>query len=107
MAHQENQDLLNKLSNCLAACEHCADACLTEEDPGAMADCIKSDRDCAELCALAIKFVARDSALASKVVELCAEACSTCAEECAKHDHDHCQKCAEACRKCEKACRNY
>jgi len=107
MAHQEHSTLINKLSNCLAACEHCADACLSEDNPGKMAKCIRTDRDCADLCALAIKFVARDSSHASSVVDLCAEICSACAEECGKHDHDHCQECAEACRECEEACRQY
>ena len=105
MAHQKHQDLINKLSNCVAACEHCADACLTED--GDMTDCIRTDRDCAEICALAIKFVARGSDNASKILELCAAVCSDCAEECESHDHDHCQECAQACRDCAEACRKY
>ena len=107
MAHQGHSNLINKLSNCLAACEHCANACLSEENSGNMAECIRTDRDCADLCALAIKFVSRDSAHASALVELCAEVCNACAEECGKHDHDHCQKCAKACRECAEACRQY
>ena len=105
MAHQKHQDLINKLSNCVSACEHCADACLTEG--GDMTDCIRIDRDCADVCALALKAVARDSKHASKIVELCADLCEQCAEECAKHDHDYCQECAKACRECAEACRQY
>ncbi|MCW9706226.1 four-helix bundle copper-binding protein [Aliifodinibius sp. 1BSP15-2V2] len=107
MAHQEHQNLINKLSSCLAACEHCADACLSEDNIDAMVECIRIDRDCAEVCALAIKFVSRDSDYASAILDRCADLCSACAEECGKHDHDHCQECAKACRECADACRNY
>jgi len=107
MSHQKDSSLINKLSNCLAACEHCADACLSEDNIDAMTDCIRTDRDCADVCALAIKFVSRDSDHASSILELCADLCSACAGECADHDHDHCQECAKACRECEEACRNY
>ena len=107
MAHQEHSTLIQKLSNCIAACEHCADACLSEDDVNKMTACIRTDRDCADICSLAHKLVARGSDKASSVLELCAEICDACAEECGKHDHDHCQECAEACRQCAEACRNY
>lgn len=105
MSHQEHQDLVNKLANCVAACEHCADACLDEE--GDMVDCIRTDRDCADICSLALKLVARGSDKAADILDLCADMCEDCAEECSSHDHDHCQACAKACRECAKACRNY
>lgn len=105
MTHEKHSNLINKLSNCLAACEHSADACLAED--GDMTDCIRIERDCADVCALAIKFVSRDSNHASDILDLCADLCDACAEECAKHDHNHCQDCAKACHECAEACRNY
>lgn len=89
---------------CAIACEHCAASCLREEDAGHMALCIRTDRDCADLCRLAALLMARDSPLADEICRLCAIACQACAEECAKHDHDHCQECAQACQRCVVEC---
>lgn len=105
MAHQKNKDLLDKLSYCLSACEHCADACLSEDEVSKLAECIRLDRDCADICELAIKYVSRDSRQVSAVLDLCAQICDACAGECEKHEHDHCKECAEACRECARACR--
>lgn len=107
MAHQENKELIEALASCIAACEHCADACLEEDHLSELIECIRLDRDCADVCQVTLAFVARDSADTPTMVDLCADFCSDCAEECEKHDHDHCQECAEACRECEEACRDY
>ena len=93
--HAQNQSLLDALNACIAACEHCATACLQEDDVKMMARCISLDRDCADVCALTARLVARG-----------AEVCKACGDECAQHTHmPHCQACAEACRRCEEACR--
>lgn len=105
MSHQENKELIQKLGYCLAACEHCADACLAESNVSSLVKCIRLDRDCADICGITLRFVSRGSEQAASIVEICAEICRKCAEECEKHDHDHCRECAEACRECEEACR--
>lgn len=102
------EDLTSKLSACQAACNYCYDACLKEDDIDMMRRCIRTDRDCADICGMALSFVQRDSELLNEVLELCATACDTCAEECEKHDHhEHCVECAKACRECAEACRAY
>lgn len=70
-----------------------------------MADCVRLDRDCADLCRLAAMFLARESELAGEVCRICAEACDDCGAECARHKMDHCQRCAEACGRCAEECR--
>lgn len=102
---QQNQALLQALAACVEACEHCATACLQEDDVKMMAPCIRLDRDCADICALTARFVARGSEHAAHLMRECAEICRLCGEECGKHEKDHCQACAEACRRCEEACR--
>lgn len=106
MAHQENPDLIQKLSYCQSACEHCADACLSEDNVSEMVECIRLNRDCADICNLAMVYVSRDSKRASSILEFCAGICDACAEECEKYEHEHCKDCAEACRHCATACRN-
>jgi len=46
------QSCIEACEACLRACEICATACLREEDVQMMADCIRLDRSCADLCAL-------------------------------------------------------
>lgn len=102
------KNLTSKLTACQAACNHCYDACLKEEDIDMMRECIRTDRDCTDMCGIVLSFAHRDSELFTDLVELCAKACDACAEECEKHEHhEHCQKCAKACRECAEACRAY
>jgi hypothetical protein len=106
-----------KLSECISACYECAqtctgcaDACLGEDMVADLVKCIRTDLDCADICATTGKVLSRltgyDANTTRALVEACRAACKACAEECEKHAgmHDHCQICAEACRSCEQAC---
>lgn len=103
----KNQNLINALNECVAACNHCASACLGEEDVKMMARCIQTDIVCAEICSTTAKVLAFDSSVSQEMVDLCRKICSECAAECEKHDMEHCRHCAEVCRKCEEACSAY
>lgn len=102
-----NQQLINKLSACIAECLHCADACLDESDVKKMVPCIRLDRECAAVCEAGLKSVVQKSNLTKEIISLCEKACSACADECEKHEAQHCKDCAKACRECEEACRSY
>jgi hypothetical protein len=102
--------VIEAASDCAAHCNACADACLEEGDPS-LTRCIRSDLDCADICAATAAVVARAGASGMPwldLVRVCADACATCAQECEQHadHHDHCRACAEACRRCERACRD-
>lgn len=105
MSHQQFQSCLDACVRCAQACEHCATACLAEPEVGAMAKCIRLDKDCAAVCWLAAAFLSRRSEFDTEVCRLCASVCDTCATECGAHAHEHCRRCAEACRACADACR--
>lgn len=100
-------NLISDLVDCQAACNHCFNSCLEENDVKMMAHCIKLDRDCSEVCGAALTFVASESAFTKKILKLCAEICEACEKECSKHPYDHCRDCAKACRKCAEACRKH
>jgi len=100
-------DLVKQLANCQAMCNYCFNACLNEEDVKMMKGCIKLDKDCSEICGLALSLVASDSAFTAEILKLCAEVCQKCADECKKHNNTHCQDCARACQECSEACKNY
>ena len=104
--NQEYQACIDACNKCAVDCDHCAVACLSEENVSEMARCIALDMDCAAICRLAAGFMARGSDYTKEICELCAKICDACGEECAKHEADHCQKCAEACRQCASACRS-
>lgn len=100
----KNSKLIEALNNCIAHCNYCASACLREENVKMMADCIRLDIACAEVCNTTAKLVGMDSSYAKEMVKLCKEICENCADECSSHDHQHCQDCAKACRDCAAAC---
>ena len=106
MAHQQNKQLMDALNNCAAECNHCATACLDEQNVKMLSKCIKLDMDCAEICTLTASLIARGSAHGKHLLKECAEVCNACAEECEKHTHmEHCKQCAAACRACAEICR--
>lgn len=102
--------LVTAAAECAATCTACADACLEEEDPGSMRACIRSNLDCADICAITGRLIARpgaqDPATLRSQLEACATACRACAEECDRHadSSEHCRICAESCRACAEAC---
>lgn len=105
MSHQKYASCIDACYSCAAACDHCATACLLGPDPSMMADCIRTDLDCADFCRLAASSMARGSDFAAAICALCADICDKCADECDKHEHDHCKECAKACRDCAEECR--
>lgn len=105
MTHEQNQQLLKTLHECMEACNHCFDACLKEDDVKMMADCIRTDRECADMCAYLEQAITRNSPFIKELAGVCATICEACGKECQKHDHDHCQECAKACFECAEACK--
>ena len=95
---------------CAQCCTACADACLAEDEVDQLRRCIRTDRDCADVCDVTGRLLSRQTEPAFGVlraqVEACLTACRACAEECAQHApmHEHCRVCAECCRRCEEAC---
>ena len=107
----------DKLRACIEACYECAqactayaDACLSEDSVAELTKCIRSNLDCADICAATGMVLSRrtgsDLTTVRAQLEACRVACAECASECEQHAgmHEHCKVCAEACRRCEKAC---
>lgn len=97
---------------CSQTCTACADACLSEDMVAELTKCIRSDLDCADICATTGNILSRhtgyDANVTRAVLEACATACQSCGQQCEQHAgmHEHCRICAEACRRCEQACRD-
>lgn len=72
-----------------------------------MTTCIRTDLDCADICTLTARFLARNSPHLSTVLEQCITMCKACEAECQQHEMDHCRACAGACAACGAACMAY
>lgn len=107
MAHEQYQDLIQTLHECMVECNHCYDACLQEDEVKMLAYCIKLDRECADICAYLEQAITRGTPFIGQLAQVCAEICEACGNECDKHAdmHEHCKRCAEACHKCAEACK--
>lgn len=99
----KNSEILEILAKCINTCEDCTTVCIKE---GHHSDCAMECRDCADICSLLYKFIARGSRNITILKTLCAEICEKCAIECERHagHMPSCKACAEACRACAEAC---
>lgn len=109
-AGEEAYAVVVATAECAAACTACADACLEEDDPSALRSCIRTDLDCADICAITGRLIARpgaqDAGTLRAQLDACIAACTACAAECDRHADrmKHCAVCAEACKACARAC---
>ncbi len=101
---------IDAAAQCAITCTACASACLSEGED--MQQCVRDDLDCADLCEVTAKHLARlnagDKQLTLSILAACIEACVQCAGSCEPHaeHHEHCRLCLEECRRCEDACQS-
>ncbi len=100
-----NDACLQICITCLQACKECLTACLNEPDVQARINCIRTLNDCAEICSLAIHYMASNSTFAPALCRVCAEVCEACAKHCEMFQDAHCQECAKICHQCAEECR--
>ncbi|MBO0357966.1 four-helix bundle copper-binding protein [Hymenobacter sp. BT186] len=95
------------LQACVTACTEVSQLVLQEPDPTPYRRASSLSHDCADLCELTVRFVARESEHLVYILRECAELCRSCADEQARHAA-HLAVCArteQACRLAEDACR--
>lgn len=106
MHHQINAEM----QDCMDACHQCHMTCLSM----AMNHClevggrhaeprhIKIMLDCAQICSVAMDFMARGSEHHRHICRECAEICRACAASC--EGLDGMEDCVQACIRCAEAC---
>lgn len=99
------QSYINACNECAIACDECVANARCETNVHAMEDCIALASDCAEICRLAVNYLARKRPTGSAICKACVDVCERCQAECDKYQMAYCAACAEACRKCAAACR--
>jgi hypothetical protein len=96
---------IDQCTKAAIACERCMAQSLSDGHmASSMEKCIRLCRDCADICIVTVKFIARDSPFNKKLLKLCATICALCAKECERHPEKHCQDCAKECRLCAEHC---
>lgn len=107
MKNSQNEQCIRDCSECSMICAKCAHHCLGMGGEHAGQEHQAIMRDCAEICALAVAFMSRESRHAEHLCKECADVCESCAESCERMaDGDKMMtRCAEICRTCAESCR--
>gem|GEM_PF-816766 len=105
--HQQGDHVAMRLAafnGCVAACENCITSCAEHQNHPS---CVKTCRDCTDICSLAGRLLARGSDLSNDISEVSHKACQACADICGKNiDDPACMSCAQACLNCINVCSN-
>lgn len=101
----EFPDVLETLQECAAMCERMCTLLLDYPDVQARGKQIKLLSDCAAICTLAAKYVARESTFTKYICDLCAYVCEVCGNECIKHHDKESQMCGKMCHSCANECK--
>lgn len=99
--------VLETVQNCEATCENMQHYVAGLPDAQARATQMRLLHDCADICVLTAKFIARNSMFAREIAVLCACICEACGCECARFPDRMSQHCAQVCLHCAMVCRSF
>jgi hypothetical protein len=93
---------------CAQACTACADACLDDRPDVGMAQHVRRNLDCADICIATGNVLSRqagpDAQVLAAIVQACVQSCRSCAAQCGERSDQTCALCVEACQRCEQTC---
>jgi hypothetical protein len=75
------------------------------DDAYARIECIRLNKDCAEMCWTTAAYMLRESRFMEEACKLCADICDASTVECDRFAEEHCVHCSAACRDCAAECR--
>jgi len=99
--------ILKNIHHCEVNCEHMTTFLKRLPDIQARTIQLQLLRDCADICSLAIKFIARNSPFAKQIAKMCASICDVCGNECLRFPDQESQHCAQICLNCARECRTF
>jgi hypothetical protein len=105
--HRDLAHLVTTIQDCEMVCEDMTTYVMRRSDFRSRIRQLELLRDCADICALTAKFIARDSHFARDIAKLCADICMACSRECAKFPDQQSQYCSEVCYNCAQECRRF
>lgn len=98
--------VLREVQNCEAVCESTFTAILGMYEQSRAAQ-LQLLRDCADICTLTAKYIARCSMFARPIAALCAQVCEACGEHCLRMPDPQSQFCGRVCLDCARECRAF
>lgn len=107
--HQmHHTNLTNTVQDCEVMCEHMISHLLMHsQDLHLRHRQLQLLRDCADICTVTAKYLARHSSYSKSIAGLCASICEACGNECARFTDKESQKCAHICLHCAMECRAF
>ncbi|KNF07722.1 hypothetical protein CLPU_13c00640 [Gottschalkia purinilytica] len=106
-SHYYEKELVKTIQDCEANCEHMTVMLKKVKDYKHRTTQIRLLRDCADICGLTAKYIARMSYFSKHIAKLCAYICVVCGKECAKFPDRASQNCAEVCFHCARECKAF
>lgn len=102
-----NEELVRTIQDCEATCEHMSHHIKKMPDFQSRFRQAVLLRDCADICCLTAKALARHSLIGVDAAELCARTCEACGRECAKFPDQMSQNCSKVCLHCARECARF
>ncbi|MFC7392178.1 four-helix bundle copper-binding protein [Scopulibacillus cellulosilyticus] len=98
---------IKTLNDCAASCEFLCHHLMCSCDIEQRVCQIELLHDCAEICTVTAKFMARCSPFTKHLCLLCAYICECCGNECCKFPDQESQMCGRMCLRCAQECREF
>ncbi|WP_039235796.1 four-helix bundle copper-binding protein [Bacillus thermotolerans] len=101
------EETVEAVQHCEATCESVEFFVMQMKDIRCRGEQLRLLRDCADICALTAKCMARCSGFAKTLALVCAEVCEVCGHHCLHHSDDVSQRCAQICLHCARECQAF
>lgn len=106
-SHMSHHRVLETIQHCEAICEFTEYSILQMEGSSHRREQLRLLRDCADICTLTAKYIARCSFFSKSIASLCAQICEVCGKHCLKHPDEASQRCGQICLHCAQECRAF
>jgi hypothetical protein len=97
--------VLETIQHCGAMCEFTEFSILQMEGSSHRREQLRLLRDCADICTLTAKYIARCSYFTKSIASLCAQICEVCGNHCLQYPDKLSQRCGQICLRCAQECR--
>lgn len=105
--HMSQHRALETVQHCEAICEFTEYSILQMDSSSHRKEQLRLLRDCADICMLTAKYMARCSVFAKSLASLCAHICEVCGNHCLHHPDEVSQRCGQMCLHCAQECRAF
>jgi len=106
-SHISHDRVLETIQRCESICEFTEYSILQMEDSSHRREQLRLLRDCADICTLTAKYIARCSLFAKSIASFCAQICEVCGTHCLHHPDELSQRCGQICLHCAQECRAF